>query len=112
MVADFVTEDGDTAVYVAALVALPPPEDGALDRHLIRLNKATGAVLSTKPVSIEPDEMKQLLLNSDLGTLLASTRLNSGSYGMIYKVAIQEPDRPQLVVQLRFQGNVASMNVL
>ncbi|KAK3306215.1 uncharacterized protein B0T15DRAFT_494324 [Chaetomium strumarium] len=112
VVANLVTQDDDSAVYVVALVALPVPEDQAMDRHLIHLDKKTSNVLSLKPVSIEPDEMKQLLRDNKLGTLKTYQRLSNGAYGTTYKVTVEEPDRPQLIVQLRFRGNVASMNAL
>ncbi|KAK4099724.1 hypothetical protein N658DRAFT_397771, partial [Parathielavia hyrcaniae] len=83
-----------------------------MDRPLIRLSKATGNVLGTKPVSIEPDELKRLLLDNKLGTLETCQRLGNGAYGTTYKMAVEEPDRPQLIVQLRFRGDVASMNAL
>jgi hypothetical protein len=110
--ANLVTEDDDTAVYVVALVALPVSEDQAMDRHLIRLDKTTGNVLSLKPVSIEPDEMERVLHDNNLGTFKAYQRLSNGTYGTTYKVTVEEPDRPQLIVQLRFRGDVAAMNAL
>ncbi|KAK3898404.1 hypothetical protein C8A05DRAFT_47272 [Staphylotrichum tortipilum] len=56
--------------------------------------------------------MKQILLNNGLGTLRACRRLGNGAYGTTYEVTVEEPDKPQLIVQLRFHGNVASMNAL
>ncbi|KAK3293904.1 uncharacterized protein B0H64DRAFT_462218 [Chaetomium fimeti] len=114
IIVDFVTEDDDTAVYVAALVPLPTPEDHAINRHLIHLHMTTGdvTVLSVKPVLIETDEMEQILLDNKLGTLKTYQRISNESSGTTYKVTVEEPDKPQLIVQLRFHGSVVSMNAL
>jgi hypothetical protein len=112
IVANLVTENDHTAIYAVALVAPSAPEDAAMNRHLIRLHKTTGKVLSTKPVSIEPDEMKRILFDNKLGTLKAYERLNIGSYETTYSVTVEEVDKPKFIVQLRFHGNVSSMNAL
>lgn len=111
VVANLVTEDDDTALYVVALIDLPPTDD-AMNRHLVRLHKTTGDVLGVKPVLIDSDEMRRVLRGNGLGTLKTYQRLANGAYGTTYKVSVDEPGRPQLIVQLRFHGNVASMNAL
>ncbi|VBB79609.1 Putative protein of unknown function [Podospora comata] len=65
-----------------------------------------------KLVLIEADEMKRVLLDNNLGTPKTCQRLSNGAYGTTYKVTVKEPERPQLIVQLRFHGDVLSMNAL
>ncbi|KAJ1678661.1 hypothetical protein EV182_003595, partial [Spiromyces aspiralis] len=56
--------------------------------------------------------MKRVLLDNKLGTLKTYQRLSNGAYSTTYKVTVEESDRPQLIVQLRFRGDVVSMNAL
>ena len=95
-----------------ALVPLPIPGDHVINRHLLRLNKTTGDLLSTKPVLLEPDECSEYCSKNELGTLKTSQRLGNGVYGTTYKVTIEELDKHQLIVQLQFHSNVVSMNAL
>ncbi|KAJ2896235.1 hypothetical protein MKZ38_005729 [Zalerion maritima] len=109
--ANIVTEDAGTLTYIVTLVSMPPSSD-AMERHLVKLQKKDGKLVSTRRLYITREDMAVILRDASLGTLKDYERLNNGAYGVTYRSSVEEPGSPEFVVQLRSHGKVQSMNRL
>ncbi|KAJ5083546.1 hypothetical protein N7456_012973 [Penicillium angulare] len=97
--------------FIAGLVDLETEAIG--ERHLISLNKADGALVSMTHVTSTEEEMKTILSEASLEVPMCREiiQLDKGSYGVSYKVSFQDSAK-QVIVQLRYHGDVDSMNNL
>lgn len=107
---DTVREDDTSITFVAALVLLTEAA-APLDRFLIRLAKQDGALLSTMPVSLDKDEMANVLQNAGCGELVKYDRLSGGAFGTTYKAKVskEHDTTEEYIVQLRYHARVDHM---
>ncbi|CAI7606616.1 unnamed protein product [Penicillium bialowiezense] len=106
-----VREDAVSVLFMVVLFAIIGP-DPNIDRYLISFAKEDGALLFTAPISLDIDEMANILRESGCGELIHQQAIHNGSFGITYaaKAHRKNETKPgQYIVQLRYHSNVDSM---
>ncbi|KAL2694905.1 hypothetical protein Neosp_001494 [[Neocosmospora] mangrovei] len=109
---DIVSQDSSTSTFIAALISPTAGFDEPIERHLIQMSKADGTVVSTRPVSLSIEEASDMFRYAGLGPVTRIVRLSDGVFGVTYKASTQDDGDAEFVVQLRYHGNVTSMNTI
>lgn len=83
-----------------------------LDRYQIEVDRHTGALSAPKRMEITDEDMRRAVLAATGEQVASSRRFTDGGFSTSYKVAVTRGPDVSYVVQLRFHGNVASMDAL
>lgn len=106
-----VREDAVSVLFMVVLFAIIGP-DPNIDRYLISFSKEDGALLFTAPISLDLDEMANILRESGCGELIQQQAIHNGSFGITYAAKahrMNETKPGRYIVQLRYHSNVDSM---
>jgi hypothetical protein len=106
---DIIEQDEKTITFLAALYDLESEDID--EKHLICITKKEGALVSNKHVTITREELDEIFRDLNIGSSDQITRLSKGTYGATYRVSVRGLEE-QFIVQLRYHGNVDSMNAL
>ncbi|KAF9777355.1 hypothetical protein IL306_004442, partial [Fusarium sp. DS 682] len=91
------------------------PLDGTpnpLDRYQIEIDRRSGKPSAPKKIEITNEDMQRAVLAATGETVASSRRFTDGGFSISYKVAVMDKPDTTYIVQLRFHGNVASMDAL
>ncbi|KAJ5609810.1 Aminoglycoside phosphotransferase [Penicillium herquei] len=109
VLSDVIRQDEKTITFIVALYDLISEQIG--ERHLVCITKDEGRLVSTTHITLTKEELDRIFTDANIGTPQDITRLGKGSYGVSYKVSVVENPK-QYIVQLRYHGNIDSMNKL
>ncbi|KAI0097216.1 hypothetical protein GGR51DRAFT_541871 [Nemania sp. FL0031] len=87
---------------------LPP----FLDRYQIEVDRRSGKPSAPKMIEITDADMQKAVLAATGETVASSSRFTDGGFSISYKVSVMHKPDTEYVVQLRFHGNVSSMDAL
>ncbi|KAJ1326107.1 phosphotransferase [Microdochium nivale] len=91
------------------------PLDGAsnpLDRYQIGIDRQSGKPSAPKKIEINDVDMRSAVLAATGDIVASSRRFTDGGFSISYKVAVIDKPDTFYIVQLRFHGNVASMDAI
>lgn len=83
-----------------------------LDRYQIEIDRRSGEPSAPKKIEITNEDMQKAVLAATGGTVASSRRFTDGGFSISYRVAVTDKPDTTYIVQLRFHGNVASMDAL
>ncbi|KAJ5921209.1 hypothetical protein N7466_009535 [Penicillium verhagenii] len=108
-VSDIIEQDEKTITFIVALCDL---ENGKMEeKNLVCIKKENGALVSKRLVTMTKEELGGMFDHLGLGKPDQMTLLTKGTYGVTYRVSVKEKEE-NFIVQLRYYGNVDSMNAL
>ncbi|KID73850.1 uncharacterized protein G6M90_00g000190 [Metarhizium brunneum] len=81
-----------------------------LDRYQIEVDRRSGKLSAPKKIEITDENMQKAVLAATGETVASSNRFTDGGFSISYKVTPMHKPGTAFVVQLRFHGNVASMD--
>ncbi|KAM3485677.1 hypothetical protein MY8738_001207 [Beauveria namnaoensis] len=81
-----------------------------LDRYQIEINRQTRQPSTPKKIEITDEELQKAVLAATGKQVVSSRRFTDGGFSTSYKVTVMHNPEMVYVVQLRFHGNVASMD--
>ncbi|KAL7902396.1 hypothetical protein HDV63DRAFT_410135 [Trichoderma sp. SZMC 28014] len=93
---------------------LEPLDDAPtpLDRYQVEIDRQSGKLSAPKKIEITNEDMQKAVLAATGETVASSRRFTDGGFSISYKVAVMDKPDSTYIVQLRFHGNVASMDAL
>lgn len=93
---------------------LEPYEDtpDPIDRYQIEIDRRTGELSAPMKIVITDEEMRVAILAATGDTVASSSRFTDGSFSISYKVDVVDKPDTAYIVQMRFLGNVVSMDAL
>ncbi|ATY59667.1 hypothetical protein A9K55_003050 [Cordyceps militaris] len=83
-----------------------------LDRYQIDIDRQNGQPSTPKKIEITDEELQKAILAATGQEIASSSRFTDGGFSTSYKVTAMHNPEIVYVVQLRFHGNVASMDAL
>ena len=83
-----------------------------LDRYQIEVDRQSGELSAPKRIEITEEDMQEAVLAATGETVASSSRFTDGGFSISYKVTVMHKPDIVYIVQLRFHGNVASMDAL
>lgn len=81
-----------------------------LDRYQIDIDRQSGHPSTPKKIEIPDDELQEAVLAATGEEIASFCRFTDGGFSTSYKVTVMHKPEMVCVVQLRFHGNVASMD--
>ncbi|KAJ3497841.1 hypothetical protein NLG97_g1584 [Lecanicillium saksenae] len=92
--------------------ALEPVDDAPafLDRYEIKIDRQTGEPSVPQKIEITDEDMQKAILAATGQEVASSRRYADGVFSTSYKVTVKHHPDVAYIVQLRFHGNVASMD--
>ncbi|CAM1500539.1 Fc.00g097010.m01.CDS01 [Cosmosporella sp. VM-42] len=114
LVWDTVEQDKETTLYIASLIPTNGRRGDNHRKHLIKLQNSDGSLLAKIPAELSETELAQATKDAGIGVLQKFVLFHQGGYGVTYKVDTGHPERgtEEYIIQLRYHGNVGSMNHL
>lgn len=81
-----------------------------LDRYQIEIDRQSGQPSTPKKIEMTDEELQKAILAATGQEMASSSRFTDGGFSTSYKVTVMHNPEIMYVVQLRFHGNVASMD--
>lgn len=109
-----VTKTEDDRISFIASLENEERGDEHIDRYMVNVNRFTGDLSAPQLISLSTAEISEAISQATHGLhhLATATRFTDASFSISYKVIVEElPEKPYLL-QLRYHGDVATMNAL
>lgn len=102
----------DSAFTFSATLEPPEGTENPLNRYQIEIDRQSGEPSAPKKIEITDEDMQKAILAATGNTIALSRRFTDGGFSISYKVAVMDKPDTIYIVQLRFHGNVASMDAI
>lgn len=102
-----IEETGNSFSCVAALEDINAPAT-PVHRYVVKINRQSREISTPEPIVLSETELSEAILAATGQHVASSTRFTDGALSVSYRVAVQELQDVEYVVQLRHHGYVAS----
>ncbi|KZZ91681.1 Protein kinase-like domain protein [Moelleriella libera RCEF 2490] len=102
----------DSAFTFSATLEPPEGTENPLDRYQIEIDRQSGEPSAPKKIEITDEDMQKAILAATGNTIASSRRFTNGGFSISYQVAVMDKPDTIYIIQLRFHGNVASMDAI